>query len=720
MATLVLSAVGTAVGGPIGGAIGALIGQSVDRRVLGPKRREGPRLTELAVQTSRYGAQIPRLFGRMRVAGSVIWATDLIEMRGTSGGAKGQPGTTRYSYAASFAVLLSARAISGVGRIWADGTLLRGAAGDMKVAGGFRLYRGGETQGVDPLIASAEGAAAPAHRGCAYAVFEGLALADYGNRIPSLTFEVIADDGPVGVGKIARAVADTVVGDVPFAVDGFAVAGGSVGAVLDTLAQASGAVFALEGTRLLLRDDALGDGVAGGGVVPQLADAGVSADGAARPGTRAMTPADRVPQSVVVSHYDPARDYQAGVQRARRPGAGLREHEVEVPAALSASAAKAVAQAILARAEAQRHSRILSIGPAALAIAPGSIVTIAGETGRWRVRTATIERMAGRVELVPAGSVMTPATASSGRVLPTPDAAIGSTMLAVFETLPLDDSVLAMPRLSVVAAGGPGWRRATLLYSLDEGASWTEGGVTALPGVIGRVTAVAGDGSAVLDDPAATMVVTLAGNHMLLEDGGQVALVGDELIQIGRAVPEGGNRWRLEMLARGVRGTETAIGTQEVGAPFVLLTRDTVRGIDLSPSMIGRSVRVMATGVGDRYGPVTVALTVSGASVLPPAPAQLTAVWQDDGSVVVRWVRRSRAGWAWIDGVDVPLVEEREAYVVTIAAADRILRTAESAVPEFLLSPVDIAAGAVSVAVAQRGTMGLSQAAQVMIAAITV
>ena len=40
----------------------------------------------------------------------------------------------------------------------------------------------------------------PAHRGIAYAVFEQLQLADFGNRIPSLTFEVIADEAPVRVG----------------------------------------------------------------------------------------------------------------------------------------------------------------------------------------------------------------------------------------------------------------------------------------------------------------------------------------------------------------------------------------------------------------------------------------------------------------------------------------------------------------------------------------
>jgi hypothetical protein len=157
MATLVLTAVGSAVGGPIGAAVGALIGQSVDARLFAPKARQGPRLGELAVQTSAYGTPIPKLFGTVRVAGTVIWSTDLQERRSTSGNGKGRPKTVNYSYSASFAVALSGRAINAVRRIWADGKLLRGAGGDFKTETKFRLYQGLEDQPVDPLIASAEG-----------------------------------------------------------------------------------------------------------------------------------------------------------------------------------------------------------------------------------------------------------------------------------------------------------------------------------------------------------------------------------------------------------------------------------------------------------------------------------------------------------------------------------------------------------------------------------
>src|SRR5690606_16562023 len=115
MATVVLTAVGSVFGGPIGAALGGLVGSAFDHGALfKPKERQGPRLQDLHIQTSTYGTQIPKLFGTMRVAGTVIWATDLRETKKKSGGGKGQPSVTTYSYSASFAVALSARVVRSV------------------------------------------------------------------------------------------------------------------------------------------------------------------------------------------------------------------------------------------------------------------------------------------------------------------------------------------------------------------------------------------------------------------------------------------------------------------------------------------------------------------------------------------------------------------------------------------------------------------------------
>ncbi|QKS01919.1 hypothetical protein F9288_03050 [Sphingomonas sp. CL5.1] len=706
MATLVLTAVGTAIGGPIGGAIGAMIGQTVDQNILfKPKGREGPRLTELSVQTSSYGTQIPKLFGTMRVAGSVIWATDLIEHRARSGGGKGRPSVTTYSYTASFAVALSARPILGVGRIWADGKLLRGAAGDWKSATTFRLHLGGEDQPPDPLIASAEGSAAtPAHRGIAYAVFEDLALEDFGNRIPSLTFEVTADAGPVAIGAVAQAASGGIVRDAgaATALDGFSAYGDTTRAVIDALGRIGGCRFAPVGDAIEMRG-------AGMGPLLTIEDDGVKRD-------RSIRPIETVPQAISVAYYDPARDYQTGVQRAARPGAGERRETVDAPAALGAGAAKAVATAMLARAETERVGRRVKGDVTALAIGPGDRVAIAGETGRWRVATATLEGMATTLELVAERAATLPASASPGRSLGAPDAVAGTTILHAFELPALDEALLGEPRLLVAAAGtGAGWRRAALRYSLDDGASWTAIGGTALPATLGALADALPAGPVTLLDRRGEILVDLAHDGMVLsgadagavDRGANLALVGDELVQFAAAEQLAPCRWRLRDLSRGRRGTVAV--AHEAGARFVLIEPETVTAVSLGASP-GQAVQVAADAVGDT---AEVVAMLTGASILPPAPVRLEVAVQGDGSALVRWRRRGRGDWRWRDGADTPLGEEREQYRVTVTPAALPARVAIVDTAMLSISATERAAGPVTVEVAQIGTNGASPTAAI-------
>lgn len=669
MATLVLGTVGRALLGPVGGAIGALIGNRVDHAVLGSPRRQGPRLTELSVQTSAYGTQMPAIFGTMRVAGPVIWATDLVEARGVTGGGKGRPGIESYSYSANFAVALSGRTIRRVGRIWADGRLLRGAAGDFKVATGFRLHPGTEDQAVDPLIASVEGPRASAFRGIAYAVFEGLALAEFGNRIPQLTFEVEADAGPLSCEAIAQSLSPSMrPGDGGTMVAGFAASGGSVRAVLAMLADMSGGQWVAESDGLRLSVPP------GEAAARMIRDEGMAAQGAGRRGQRAIAADASLPASVTIAHYDPARDYQIGMQRASRPG-GVRDARRDLAAALDATTARTMAQDRLARLAAERVRRTVTLGPDALAIALGTVVAIDGEPGRWRVIEAAWEAMAVRLTCVPIGHAGPIQPASPGRIARDDDRAVGATRLIAFELPPLDDQPLAGPRLSVVAAGGPGWRQAGLSYSLDDGASWIALGGTAMPGLIGRlVSAVSGGGAALLDRRGA-LVVALAGDladadAAAIDAGGNLAWLGGELLQFERAEPLGDGHWRLTRLRRGLRGTEAMIGGAKPGDPFVLIDAASMRLVDLPPTMVGRTVRVLAHGVGDGIDGVQTLAAVTGQSVRPPAPVHWRCMRGADGRVTIGWTRRGRIGWRWIDRVDAPLGEEAERYRLTIGARE--------------------------------------------------
>ena len=713
MATLILTTVGGLVGGPIGAALGGLVGNAVDRTLLKPKGRQGPRLTELNVQASSYGQPIPRLYGTMRVAGTVVWSTDLKETRNRSGGGKGRPSTTTYSYSASFAVLLSARAVQGVGRIWADGQLLRGAAGDLKVGTGFRPHLGGEDQAVDPLIAAAEGlAATPALRGQAYAVFEDLQLADYGNRIPSLTFEVMADAGPVTVGAIAAELgvdAD----DIGTPLDGFSAYGDSRRGVLETLAEIDGAWFADAAGTIRMRS--------GVGAAVELYDAGA---GAGEPGftrCRTLGPGDAVPQRVAVAHYDPARDYQAGLQRARRPGAGNREQRIELPAALSAGAARTLATAALARAEVGRERRVVTLASDALTMTPGDRVRIAGETGLWRIAKWTLERMVVRLALVRIAPGTLPVAATPGRVNPAPDREHGPTILHAFELPALDDSLLGTPRVLVAAAGGSGWRQAALLLSLDGGQRWSGAGAVTVPAVLGEIVVPPLVAGSALIDLAGSVEVDLGHDEMALTDaddaaldrGANLALIGEELIQFGQAVRVSARRWRLTHLLRGRRGTEWAAGTQQVGDRFVLIDADAMVALDQPLSALGSEVRLLASGVGDLAGPAEAALLLRGASVAPPAPVGLHWVASEDGGATLRWTRRSRAGWRWGDGADAPLGEENEAYRVDVAG-----RSVTVMVPELAIGAAERAGGPLAVTVRQVGTHAASRPAAITIPGI--
>ena len=93
MATLLLSAAGSALGGALGGgiaglgtavlgkAIGATLGAAIDQRLLGTGSEpvETGRVERFRVMGSSEGAPIARVFGRVRLAGQLIWSSRFLE-----------------------------------------------------------------------------------------------------------------------------------------------------------------------------------------------------------------------------------------------------------------------------------------------------------------------------------------------------------------------------------------------------------------------------------------------------------------------------------------------------------------------------------------------------------------------------------------------------------------------------------------------------------------
>ena len=204
MATILLSAAGAAIGGSVGGTVaglssvalgraaGASLGRVIDQRLLGTGAEavETGKIDRFRLTNSGEGVPLTQVFGRMRVGGQVIWASDFSESTTTTGGggkgSRPQPKTTTYSYSVSLAVALCEGEIAGVRRIWADGEEV--SADDLNM----HVYHGTGDQLPDPVIEAVEGEGmAPAYRGTAYVVFEDLQLDQFGNRVPQFSFEVV-------------------------------------------------------------------------------------------------------------------------------------------------------------------------------------------------------------------------------------------------------------------------------------------------------------------------------------------------------------------------------------------------------------------------------------------------------------------------------------------------------------------------------------------------
>ncbi|MET0155627.1 MAG: glycoside hydrolase TIM-barrel-like domain-containing protein [Rickettsiales bacterium] len=201
MASTLLGNIGSGVGAragaffgvPFGGRLGRLAGTALSRYIEDASERNETDVSfaDLALQHSAYGKTIPVLYGTMRLAGNIIWALPIREVRRTrttgasKGGGASKSSSGSVERYATLAIALCEGEATRVERVWANDALIDPARLSM------RFYTGSETQAPDSAIEADKGVGlAPAYRGLCYVVLEDVPLSDYGNRLPNFTFEV--------------------------------------------------------------------------------------------------------------------------------------------------------------------------------------------------------------------------------------------------------------------------------------------------------------------------------------------------------------------------------------------------------------------------------------------------------------------------------------------------------------------------------------------------
>lgn len=388
-----------------------------------------------------------------------------------------------------------------------------------------------------------------------------------------------------------------------------------------------------------------------------------------------------LPRQIDLGYLAKATDWQPSVQSARRLAVGSENVvSLPLPLALSDDEARRIAEELLAEAWRTREEFVFRTASDFAWLDPGDVVTLTvrGVTRRLRlVRTQTTATMVD-VHAVADGAAMSiPAIGSEPFAWRGALTGIAQTVAFLLD-LPLlrdeDEGVGFYAAASFHAGVGGTWRGAVLHRSRDGGGSYEAIADLDGPATWGVCATALGAGTTVAWDEANTVTVTLRQGQLesrpaaAVLNGANAALVGNEIVQFRGATLVGPDSYALSGLLRGRRGTEHEVGGHGAGETFLLLSAADLRRLSLPQELIGASRPYKAVSLGGFLDDQPALSFAGGAAGLRPyGVAHVRGVRnQASGDWTITWVRRARRHGGWIDGADVPLGEDMEAYDVDI------------------------------------------------------
>ncbi|NBO19258.1 MAG: hypothetical protein EBV03_08560, partial [Proteobacteria bacterium] len=426
-----------------------------------------------------------------------------------------------------------------------------------------------------------------------------------------------------------------------------------------------------------------------------------------------------LPKRVNVVFLSRMQNYQAAMHYAERQvTASLDNFTLDLPIVCDAQKAQSIADVTLYSAWIARTAYRFDLPVQHARLEPADVVTVTsgGKTHRMRVTsTRYLSPSALQVDAV-ADDVSCFdffGNKATGSPLIVENILVPETQLYLMDipALPGDDPDRGLMRLAVHGKG-EGWQGCAIYRSDDAGASYGRLIDINQPAVLGSaLQALAPGVSQVLDEANSVEVVLLGSgelhsvSQLALLNGANAAMIGQEMVQFTHATLLEAGKYRLSGLLRGRMGTEWAIGLHVAGERFVLLDSALAK-FTVPLNLIGLARPYKAVSFGGSLASATEQQFIYTAVALKPySPAHLQGMRDVDGNLTVSWIRRSRQGGGWNDGVDMPLQEYKEHYEIDILDGDAVLRTfTELAAPQAVYTASEQVAdfGAVQASVALR------------------
>jgi hypothetical protein len=394
----------------------------------------------------------------------------------------------------------------------------------------------------------------------------------------------------------------------------------------------------------------------------------------------------QLPRRVRIKYIDRVREYDFSEQYAERLSTdAVNLLSLDLTIVMTATEAAQKADVLLYLYWMERYDASFTLPPTYLHLEPADVVTVETPESNIKLRLTSVNYTSD--DLVEckakyADSAIYTSTAVGEEPTVTGVTVVQPTTWSAYVLLDIPTIFSSQPTYSFGVAmygGNSGWGGGVLMQSKDDGTSWASVAESAAPGAttgicsnsIGVAESRLIDNSSILDVTLRTGELFSVTELAMLNGANYFAYGADgrwEIIAAKTCTLVSGKSYTLKDMLRGRFGTEWAMSTHSAGDVVVLLDTNDVETILSESSQIGLPYLYRGITLNqDIDSDTNKTFTYRGINLKPLSPVYVTGV----GSLVTNdwtlsWIRRTRIGGEWRDGVDADLGESLEKYEVDI------------------------------------------------------
>lgn len=402
------------------------------------------------------------------------------------------------------------------------------------------------------------------------------------------------------------------------------------------------------------------------------------------------TPDLELTSQVKVNFYQSENGYQLGAASAMIPDQSEPSvTNLDVPIALSGSEGSNVAARFLSEAHIARDEATFALPPSMLGITVGDIVSFGASGSEKLFRIDRLEETNERkCHAVRVEHGVYQKGGAVERTIQPPTLTLPAPAYIEFLDLPLITGAEVAHAPHIAASGRP-WVGALSIYTSATDQNYILDNQISFPSVVGTTQNELPRRNPEIWATADKLIVRIPSGALesrtredVLNGANLAALRGPaggdwELFQFQKAELIGPQQYELSILIRGQLGTDAIMPDMHPsGSDFVLIDGNTVQpDLPMSARGLLRNYRIGPSSRGyDDPSFFHFQKRFDGVGLRPYAPAHVRARLTESGDVLIQWTRRTRLdGESW-QGEDVPLGEDREAYLLRIRDGSQVIR----------------------------------------------